>query len=85
MYINHENNIDNYEKTYEKCCEYVDNMLRLHFCHGIIRMDNRGGSRCIAEACVRRLCNQYCNKLFSKLAIDYMADEDGCYIIITQR
>lgn len=85
MYINHENNLANYEKVFKDCCEYVNDMLRMHIYRGIIRMDNRNGSSCIAEACVRRLCNQYCNKPFSKVDIDYMADSDGCYIIVTTK
>lgn len=85
MYIDHENKMENYFKALDKCCEYIDNMLQRHVYRGIIRMDNVNGSSCIAEACVNYLRNKYCNRVFSRVDIDYMADSDGCYIIVTTK
>lgn len=85
MYIEDTNKMENFEYVYAKCSEYVGDMIRLHFYRGIIRMDNRNGSCCVAEACVRRLKNAFERTIFSKVHIDYMSDSDGCYIIITNR
>lgn len=83
MYIEHTNEMDRFEKVYACCEKYVEDMLLRRQYRGIIRMDNRNGSCCVAEACVRRLKNKYARTIFSKVDIDYMSDFDGCYIIIT--
>lgn len=85
MYIEHTNEMDRFEKVYACCEKYVEDMLLRQQYRGIIRMDNRNGSCCVAEACVRRLKNKYVRTIFSKVDIDYMSDFDGCYIIITMR
>lgn len=85
MYIEHTNEMDRFEKVYAYCEEYVEDMLLRNQYRGIIRMDNRNGSGCVAEACVIRLKNKYARTVFSKFDIDYMADGDGCYIIITTK
>lgn len=85
MYIEHTNEMDRFEKVYACCEEYVEDMRSRQRYRGIIRMDNRNGSCCVAEACVRRLKNKYARTIFSKVDIDYMADFDGCYIIITMK
>ena len=85
MYIEHTNDMNRFERVYAYCDEYVEDMLARRQYRGIIRMDNRNGSCCVAEACVRRLKNAFERTLFSKVHIDYMSDSDGCYIIITNR
>lgn len=85
MYIEDTNKMDQFEKVYAYCEEYVEDMLARHQYRGIIRMDNHNGSCCVAEACVRRLKNKYARTIFSRVDIDYMSDSDGCYIIITNR
>lgn len=85
MYIENANEMKNFETVFTCCDMYVDDMLTRHQYRGIIRMDNRNGSWCVAEACVRRLKNKYARTIFSKVDIDYMADGDGCYIIITTK
>ena len=85
MYIEHTNDMNRFERVYACCEEYVEDMLARRQHRGIIRMDNRNGSCCVAEACVRRLKNKYARNIFSKVDIDYMSDHDGCYIIITTK
>ena len=87
MFVAALNDVKYFESTFSKVEEYVKNMLERHQYRGVIYMNNEDGTNCVAEACVERLRSRYTNGWYNKMKmdIDYLADKDGCYIIITNR